>query len=102
MAVARLARLTVAPNTSPSRSTHRPEGQPHPHVGEPGRVAGRVGEAQRDLRRRRRVVDDEHDLVADHLHDPAPPGDHHVVGQPLELVDHLGQLLVVDLLGQRR
>ena len=50
---------------------------------------------------RTRVVDDEHHLVADHLHHPAAPGHDHVVGEVLELVDHLGQLLVGHLLGQR-
>ena len=80
---------------------HGPPREAHAHVGERLGITRRFGQAQRDLHRGERVLDEEHHLVADHLDHAPAAGDDHVVGQLLELVDDHRQLLVADLLGQR-
>ena len=80
----------------------RAVGQADPDVGEQVVVGVRVGQVESDAGRVGHVVDDEHDLVADHLDDPAPGAGHDVVGDLLEAAHHGGQLLVAQVLAEER
>ena len=72
-----------------------------PHVRQLVGPAGALGQRQPDLGRGHRRVDREHDLVADHLHDPPAVGGDDVERELLELVDDRRQLVVADLLAER-
>ena len=78
---------------------HPPAGQADAHVGEVvvEPVGGRHVEGQ--LGAGDDVVAGEHHLVADHLHDAPAVGRGQVEGDGLEPADHLGQLVLGQLLG---
>src|SRR6202020_888419 len=72
---------------------HGAAGQAHPHVREEIVVGVGIGQAQPDARRVGDAVDDEHDLVADHLDHTATGAGDDVVGDLLEAPDDGGELL---------
>ena len=76
----------------------RSERETDPHVGEQVVVGVRIGQCQPDARRLVHAVDDEHDLVSDHLDDaPSRTGDD-VMRDLLEPTDHGSELVVAQVL----
>ena len=80
---------------------HGAQGQTHSHIGQEVVVGVRIAQVQADARRIGCIVDDEHDLVTDHLHHPAAGRGDDVVGNLLETSDDRGQLLVAEMLAEQ-
>src|SRR4051812_8361583 len=76
-------------------------GHPGPGARQDLVLAGAVGELERDLQRHLGLLGDEHHLVADRLHQPAPELRDGVVGHALEAGDERVELLAVELLTER-
>jgi len=77
---------------------HGAGGQAGPGLGEDLVTPGLGGELQRDLGRGLGPVGDEHHLVADRLHDPAPGRGDGVVRDGREPIDERGQLGLLEIL----
>ena len=80
----------------------RSERETDPHVGEQVVVGVRIGKRQRDARRLVHAVDDEHDLVSDHLDDSPGRTCDDVVRDLLEPANDRGELLVGQVLTEQR
>ena len=78
----------------------RTDGQRNSHVGDQLVAGVGLSQGEPDPRRVDRALDDEHDLVADHLDHPATERHHRVVSQLLEPGHDGRQLLVTKVLAE--